>query len=144
MVSSSDQILLSVLYHAGPGCTSIDSTIQRSLQHLAPCRNLILGHGVHSTTLPLRSEQPWALHCDKTEDTVTSSDCWLSWAVYNRWTGLVDWTSGLDYWTDRFSFKNARRCSIVLPKVPLWLIIACWVTRSSKLLAYTDRALTIQ
>ena len=25
--------------------------------------------------------------------------------VYNRWTGLVDWTSGLDYWTDRFSFK---------------------------------------
>ena len=27
-------------------------------------------------------------------------------AVYNRWTGLVDWTSGLDYWTDRFSFKT--------------------------------------
>ena len=26
---------------------------------------------------------------------------------------------GLDYWTDRFSFKNARRCSIILP---LWLI----------------------
>ena len=24
-------------------------------------------------------------------------------AVYNRWTGLVDWTSGLDYWTHRFS-----------------------------------------
>ena len=43
-------------------------------------------------------------------------------AVYNRWTGLVDWTSGLDYWTDRFSFENARRCSITLPKVPLWLI----------------------
>ena len=20
-------------------------------------------------------------------------------AVYNRWTGPVDWTSGLDYWT---------------------------------------------
>ena len=29
-------------------------------------------------------------------------------AVYNRWTGLVDWTSGLDYWTDRFSFKMHR------------------------------------
>ena len=24
-------------------------------------------------------------------------------AVYNRWTGLVDWTS---YWTDRFSYKT--------------------------------------
>ena len=21
-------------------------------------------------------------------------------AVYNHWTGLVDWTSGLDWWTD--------------------------------------------
>ncbi len=21
--------------------------------------------------------------------------------VYNRWTGLVDWTSGLDWWTRR-------------------------------------------
>ena len=29
-----------------------------------------------------------------------------SGAVYNRWTGLVDWTSGLDCWTDRFSFKT--------------------------------------
>ena len=29
---------------------------------------------------------------------------------------------GLDYLTDRFSFKNARRCSIMLLKVPLWLI----------------------
>ena len=24
-------------------------------------------------------------------------------AVYNRWTGLVDWTSGLDYWTHLFT-----------------------------------------
>ena len=24
-------------------------------------------------------------------------------AVYNRWTGLVDWTSGLDYWTHQFA-----------------------------------------
>ena len=31
----------------------------------------------------------------------------------------VDWTGGLDYWTDRFSFKNAWRCSIMLSKVPL-------------------------
>ena len=28
-------------------------------------------------------------------------------AVYNRWTGLVDWTSGLDYWTDRLSPEHA-------------------------------------
>ena len=21
-------------------------------------------------------------------------------AVYNHWTGLVDWTGGLDWWTD--------------------------------------------
>ena len=28
-------------------------------------------------------------------------------AVYNRWTRLVDWTTGLlDYWTDQFSFKT--------------------------------------
>ena len=27
-------------------------------------------------------------------------------AVYNQWTGLVDWTSGLDNWTDRLSFKT--------------------------------------
>ena len=24
--------------------------------------------------------------------------CWL--AIYNHWTGLVDWTGGLDWWTD--------------------------------------------
>ena len=27
-------------------------------------------------------------------------------AVYNRWTGLVDWTSGLDYWTDLFTSET--------------------------------------
>ena len=26
----------------------------------------------------------------------------VNWAVYNRWTGPVDWTSGLDYWTHPF------------------------------------------
>ena len=30
----------------------------------------------------------------------------LETAVYNRWTGLVDWTSGLDYWTDLFSSET--------------------------------------
>ena len=29
----------------------------------------------------------------------------MSMAVYNRWTGTVDWTSGLDYWTHRFVSK---------------------------------------
>ena len=29
----------------------------------------------------------------------------LQMAVYNRWTGTVDWTSGLDYWTHRFVSK---------------------------------------
>ena len=24
--------------------------------------------------------------------------------VYNHWTGLVDWTSGLDWWTQFFLF----------------------------------------
>ena len=32
-------------------------------------------------------------------------------AVYNRWTGTVDWTSGLDYWTHRFSIRNTLRGS---------------------------------
>ena len=36
-------------------------------------------------------------------------DCMLIWsstctrskmAIYNHWTGLVDWTGGLDWWTD--------------------------------------------
>jgi len=26
--------------------------------------------------------------------------------VYNHWTGLVDWTGGLDRWTDIFCAKN--------------------------------------
>ena len=30
-------------------------------------------------------------------------------AVYNRWTGTVDWTSGLDYWTHRFVSKHTER-----------------------------------
>ena len=27
-------------------------------------------------------------------------------AVYNWWTGLVDWTGGLDYWTDQFLLET--------------------------------------
>ena len=26
-------------------------------------------------------------------------------AVYNHWTGLVDWIGGLDWWTDIFALK---------------------------------------
>ena len=26
--------------------------------------------------------------------------------VYNHWTGLVDWTGGLDWWTDILYAKN--------------------------------------
>ena len=26
-------------------------------------------------------------------------------AVNNHWTGLLDWTTGLDYWTDQFYHK---------------------------------------
>ena len=25
--------------------------------------------------------------------------------VSNQWTGLLDWTTGLDYWTDHFTTK---------------------------------------
>ena len=27
-------------------------------------------------------------------------------AVYNHWTGLLEWTTGMDYWTDLFCTKN--------------------------------------
>ena len=27
-------------------------------------------------------------------------------AVTNHWTGLLEWTSGMDYWTDLFCTKN--------------------------------------
>ena len=26
-------------------------------------------------------------------------------AVNNRWTGLLEWTTGMDYWTDLFCTK---------------------------------------
>ena len=28
-----------------------------------------------------------------------------SWAVNNHWTGLLEWTTGMDYWTDLFVLK---------------------------------------
>jgi len=30
----------------------------------------------------------------------------LCWAVYNHWTGLVDWTGGQDRWTDIFCINT--------------------------------------
>ena len=27
-------------------------------------------------------------------------------AVNNHWTGLLEWTTGMDYWTDLFCAKN--------------------------------------
>ena len=29
-----------------------------------------------------------------------------NWGVSIHWTGLLDWTTGLDYWTDLFASKN--------------------------------------
>ena len=39
--------------------------------------------------------------------------CITLMTVYNRWTGLVDWTSGLDYWTEDFHLKCTFRGSIM-------------------------------
>ena len=30
-------------------------------------------------------------------------------AVYNRWTGLLDWTTGLDYWTTGLTQNSMKR-----------------------------------
>ena len=32
-----------------------------------------------------------------------SGDTGFCRAVNNHWTGLLDWTTGLDYWTDQFT-----------------------------------------
>ena len=37
--------------------------------------------------------------------------------VYNQWTGLVDWTSGLDYWTLILLFLAANFCFLQLVHV---------------------------
>ena len=55
--------------------------------------------------LPIELPSPWKQGDGEKEYINNSSWCPFS-GVYNRWTGLVDWTSGLDYWTDRFSFKT--------------------------------------
>ena len=33
-------------------------------------------------------------------------------AVYNRWNGLVDWSSGLDYWTRQLHLKRPGTITI--------------------------------
>ena len=33
-------------------------------------------------------------------DLLQTLNAGLPKAVYNHWTGLVDWTGGLDWWTD--------------------------------------------
>ena len=35
-------------------------------------------------------------------------------AVNNHWTGLLDWTSGLDYWTDQF-YHKIHTCGLKTP-----------------------------
>ncbi len=30
----------------------------------------------------------------------------IEWGVCNRWTGLLDWTTGLDYWTDDLTTES--------------------------------------
>ena len=49
-------------------------------------------------------------------------------AVYNRWTGLVDWTSGLDYWTDRLSSEHAGPMLHNVPKSPAPLLNSLTLT----------------
>jgi len=40
-----------------------------------------------------------------------------NWGVSIHWTGLLDWTTGLDYWTDLFASKNLFFC--VCPVISL-------------------------
>ena len=41
--------------------------------------------------------------------------------VYNHWTGLVDWTGGLDWWTDIFYAKKSLVCPLMKPHSPVGL-----------------------
>ena len=34
--------------------------------------------------------------------TCMNTVCGAGVAVYNHWTGLLEWTTGMDYWTDLF------------------------------------------
>ena len=48
--------------------------------------------------------------CDR-QNTILIQARWLmlpasTRAVTNHWTGLLEWTSGMDYWTDLFCTKN--------------------------------------
>ena len=42
-------------------------------------------------------------------------------AVNNHWTGLLDWTTGLDYWTDQF-YHKIHTCGLktLVPELPAW------------------------
>ena len=51
--------------------------------------------------MSLRIEIHWASHCN--DNTVHFRLVVIGPAVHNHWTGLVDWTSGLDWWTTYFS-----------------------------------------
>jgi len=49
------------------------------------------------------------------------------WGVYIHWTGLLDWNTGLDYWTDIF---------LVFTHVVVGLIDFHWLGVLRKYLAY--------
>ena len=39
-------------------------------------------------------------------DRVGVDRCGVGWGVTNHWTGLLDWTTGLDYWTQNITTKS--------------------------------------
>jgi len=70
-------------------------------------------------------------------------------AVYNRWTGLLDWTTGLDYWTTGltqnskkrpFQWEAKRNTQLIRSlkffmqvQTPCWWIIQEWHTMGTRL-----------
>ena len=42
--------------------------------------------------------------CDR--DTTPNKEPLIPTGVSIHWTGILDWTTGLDYWTDLFASKN--------------------------------------
>ena len=55
-----------------------------------------------------RCNRPVCLNCPCTHSQTLESDYnYLSLSgVTNHWTGLLDWTSGLDYWTQNLTTKS--------------------------------------
>ena len=37
------------------------------------------------------------------------------WGVTNHWTGLLDWNTGLDYWTDIFLVFTHSEVGLLIP-----------------------------